>query len=182
LVRAGAAVALLIVAVTTRADAAEPSATAREAQIMSAFLYNFTKFVEWPTDRFADAADPIVLGIFGDSFIEAELVAVVSGRKVNGRELVVKRVATVAEVTNAHVVFVGGAEEARFADILPALKDRAVLTVGESTGFLDDGGVVRFFLEAQRLRFEINSPAAQRAHLKISSQLQKLAAIVRKEP
>lgn len=149
---------------------------------MSAFLYNFTKFVEWPPDRAGGAADPIVLGIFGDSFIEAELAAVVSGRKVNGRELVVKRVVTLLEVTSAHVVFVGAAEESRFADILPAVKGRAVLTVGESSGFLDDGGVVRFFLEAQRLRFEINIPAAQRAHLKISSQLQKLAAVVRKEP
>ena len=89
---------------------------------------------------------------------------------------------TVLEVTRAHVVFVGAAEESRFADVLPGIKDKAVLTVGESTGFLDDGGVVRLFLQAQRLRFEINVPAAQRAHLKISSQLQKLAAIVRKEP
>jgi hypothetical protein len=166
---------------TTRAGAAESYATAKEAQIMAAFLYNFTKFVEWPAERFGDAADPIVLGIFGDSLIQAELVAVVSGRKVNGRELVVRRVATVIEVANAHVVFVGGAEESRFADVLPALNDWGVLTVGESKEFLDDGGMVRLFLEAQRLRFEINIPAAQRANLKISSQLQKLAAIVRKE-
>lgn len=181
LVRVGAAAALLIMAMTTRAAGAESGARVKEAQIMSAFLYNFTKFVEWPPDRFSGATDPIVLGIFGDSFIEADLVAVVSGRKVNGRGLVVKRVVTPLEITSAHVVFVGAAEESRFADILPAVRDRAVLTVGESTGFLDDGGIVRFFLEAQRLRFEINVPAAQHAHLKISSQLQKLA-IVRKEP
>ena len=175
LARAGAVVALLIVSMSTRAAEVESYATVKEAQVMSAFLYNFTKFVEWPADRFGDAADPIVLGIFRDSFIEAELAAVVSGRKVNGRELVVKRVVTLVEVTNAHVVFVGAAEEARFANLLPAMKDRAVLTVGESTAFLDRGGVVRLFLEAQRLRFEINVPAAQHADLKISSQLQKLA-------
>jgi hypothetical protein len=167
---------------TTRAGAAESYATPKEAQIMAAFLYNFTKFVEWPPEQFGDAAAPIVLGIFGDSPIQAELVVVVSGRKVNGRELVVKRVATVLEVANAHVVFVGAAEESRFAGILPAIKDWGVLTVGESTEFLDDGGMVRLFLEAQRLRFEINIRAAQRANLKVSSQLQKLAAIVRKEP
>lgn len=149
---------------------------------MSAFLYNFTKFVEWPADRFGSATDPIVLGIFGDSFVQEELAAVVSGRKVNGRELVVRRVVTLAEVTSAHVVFVGVAEEPRFADVWRGMKEGAVLTVGESAAFLDDGGVIRFVLEAGRLRFEINIPAAQRARLKISSQLQKLAAAVRKEP
>ena len=144
---------------------------------MSAFLYNVTKFVEWPAERFGEAAEPIVLGVFRDSFIEAELAAVVSGRKVNGRELVVKRVVTLVEVTSAHVVFVGAAEEARFDDLLPAMKDRAVLTVGESIAFMDRGGVVRLFVDARRLRFEINMPAAQRADLKISSQLQKLAIV-----
>lgn len=162
------------------AVAIEPSA--KEAQIMSAFLYNFTKFVEWPPERFSSAAAPIVLGIFGDSFIEDELAAVVNGRKINGRDLLVRRVVTLAEVTSAHVVFVGATEESRFADIRRGLKDGAVLTVGESAEFLDDGGAIRFLLEAQRLRFEINISAAQRSHLKISSQLQKLAAVVRKDP
>lgn len=162
------------------APAIEPSA--KEAQIMSAFLYNFTKFVEWPPDRFSSAAEPIVLGIFGDSFIEDELAAVVNGRKVNGRELLVRRVVTLAEVASAHVVFVGAAEESRFVDVRRGLKDGAVLTVGESAAFLEDGGAIRFVLEAKRLRFEINIAAAQRSHLKISSQLQKLATVVHKEP
>jgi len=179
---AGAAIALLvnaIVATASAANAAGPSA--QEAQIMAAFLYNFTKFVEWPADRFSNAAEPIVLGVFGESFITEELAAVVDGRKVNGRRIVVRRVVTLAEVRQVHVVFVAATQESRFATMRPAMLEAGVLTVGESAAFLDEGGAIRFVLDRERLRFEINMSAAQRAHLKISSQLQKLAAAIRKD-
>lgn len=148
---------------------------------MSAFLYNFTKFVEWPAERFGDAAEPIVMGVFGESFIAEELAAVVDGRKVNGRSIVVMRVVTLAEVRRVHVVFVAAAQESRFATIRPAMLEAGVLTVGESAAFLAEGGAIRFVMDGVRLRFEINISAAQRARLKISSQLQKLAAVVRKD-
>jgi len=154
---------------------AEPGA-AQEQQVKSAFLYNFTKFVEWPATRFANSADPIVLGVFGDADILDALQTVVRGRTVNGRALVVRRVVTVQEVLGTHLVFAAASEDARFAAISPALRDSAVLTVGESPDFLAEGGSIRLLLIAGKLRFEINAAAAVRAHLKISAQLQSLAA------
>jgi uncharacterized protein DUF4154 len=38
-----------------------------EYEIKAGFLFNFTKFVEWPPDAFADPSVPIVLGIVGDN-------------------------------------------------------------------------------------------------------------------
>ena len=153
---------------------AEPDA-AQEQQVKSAFLYNFTKFVEWPAARFASPGDPIVLGVFGDADILDTLEVVVRGRTVNGRTLVVRRVVTVQEVRSTHLVFAAASEDTRFAAISAALRDDAVLTVGESPDFLAEGGSIRLLLMAGKLRFEINAAAAERAHLKISAQLQSLA-------
>lgn len=153
----------------------------KEYQIKAAFLYNFTKFVEWPPARFADATSPIVLGLLGPTPLEGELEKIVAGRKVNGREIIIRMIKTSDEAKAAHVVFLGNSQEtpsgaARLSD------DRAagVLTVGETAGFSERGGMIGFVLEGDKVRFEINLVAAERAGLRLNAQLLKLATLVRK--
>ena len=59
-----------------------------EYQVKAAFLFNFTKFVEWPDAAFADGHAPIVLGILGDDPFGTELTQLVSGQSVRGRGIV----------------------------------------------------------------------------------------------
>ena len=154
----------------------------KEAQIKAAFLYNFTKFVEWPEASFAAPADVFVVGLFGDSALQQALEATVKDRQVNGRSIIVKRVVTPVEAQAVHLLFVEAGEEASFGDIRQKIAGSAVLVVGESPGFLASGGCIRLILDEQRLRFEINATAAERARLRISSQLQKLAVAVHHTP
>jgi ribosome-associated protein YbcJ (S4-like RNA binding protein) len=51
------------------------------------------------------------------------------------------------------------------------------LLVGETPGFAERGGAVNFFIEENKVRFEINPEVAKRRHLKISSKLLGLAKI-----
>jgi hypothetical protein len=176
------AVCLVVLLTTLGAARADPAARVKEAQIKAAFLYNFTKFVEWPATSFATPADDIVVGLLGDSLLREPLESTVKDRRVNGRCIVVRRVVTIAEIRATHVLFVDAAEEARLSDLRSKLADSAVLLVGESENFLANGGSIRLVLEAQRLRFEINATAAERAGVKISSQLQKLALAVHRLP
>jgi len=168
---------LLFAAGYTWADAS----SVKETQIKCAFLYNFAKYVEWPEGRFANDAEPIVVGLFGDSLLQDELETTVRNRKVNGHPILVRRVITAAEVRATHILFVAASEDLHFATIRKQLGDDAVLMVGESPAFLSHGGSIRFVIDDERLRFEINAGAAERAHLKISSQLQKLATIVHRD-
>jgi hypothetical protein len=165
----------LLALVTGHAEA--PSAV-REAQLKAAYLYNFTRFVDWPATSFATSSDAIVVGLFGDSGLQADLENTVKDRKVNGRSIVVRRVVTVAEARSVHLLFVEAVDEARFADVLPKLSGIAVLLVGESPQFLLNGGSIRLIVDEQRLRFEINATAAEQAQLRLSAQLQKLAVAV----
>jgi hypothetical protein len=57
-----------------------------------------------------------------------------------------------------------------------------VFLVGEEPSFIQQGGVANFFLEENRIRFEVNAEAAQHKQLKISSKLLSLAKIVREQP
>ena len=55
---------------------------------------------------------------------------------------------------------------------------KSVLTVGEAENFLQEGGIIKFHLESNKVRFAINNAVAQTAHLVISSKLLRLASSV----
>jgi hypothetical protein len=161
------------------ADIAHAQIT-KENQLKAAFVYNFTKFIEWPATRFADETSPIVIGVLGRNPFGGELEKIVEGRTVAGRAILVKLIHTADEAPAVHLLFVPAGEESR----LPAAAwpDVAVATVGESEAFVALGGMITFIQEGDQLRFEIEIGTAERCGLKISSQLQKLAKAVRRRP
>jgi hypothetical protein len=152
----------------------------KEYQLKAAFLYSFTKFVEWPAARFEDKTSPIVIGVLGQSPFGDELEKIVKGRTVNGRALVVRPIATADEAATVHLLFVPAGEETRFA-AAGAWKKNSVVSVGESAEFAALGGTITFTPEADKVRFAINLESAGQSRLKISAQLLKLAADVRKK-
>jgi len=173
MVRAGTVAVLLAAALPSDGG----DAPSKEYRVKAAFLINFGKFVHWPGER---PGQPLVLGVFGkDPF--GEVLDAFAGKKVRGRELVVRRVSTIAKASACHVLFVGRAERARRAKLLRALRKTIVLSVGEVKGFAHRGGVVNFYLKDGKVRFEINIDAAARARLKIDPRLLRLGRIVREK-
>ncbi len=67
-------------------------------------------------------------------------------------------------------------------DVLAALDKTSVLTVSDMPQFARRGGMVQFLLDGNRVRFEVNLVATQRAGLNLSSDLLKLATAVRRAP
>ena len=168
----------LLGAVASSAPGMEP--VSKEYQIKAAFLYNFANFVQWPAQSFADADSPIVIGVFGTSPFGTVLEKAVSGRKINGHRIVTMVVQTPAAARQAHLLFVGATEDSKLDELKAALSGAPVLTVGESPAFAQQGGMITFVLKSDKLRFEINVETAQKAGLKISAQLQKLATEIRR--
>jgi len=173
---------IAVLAVWTPTHAESDALVSKEYQIKAAFLYNIPKFVEWPATSFATASDPIVIGLFGNSPFGNQLEIIVKDRKINGRDIVVKHITKVDDVKTLHVLFLSAADDQQFATIKAVIQNSPVLMVGESTKFADAGGTVDFVLVGDKVRFEINMAAAERAGLKISSQLQKLATTIRRSP
>jgi hypothetical protein len=171
---------LLAAAVCVPASAA-PSASSvtpdSERDVKAAFLYNFAKFVEWPPGAFADAASPMVLCVLDDEALGASLRTTVKGETLNNHRLMVRLLRDPQATQGCHVLFVGP-EKGRLPEILAPLRGSGVLTVGGAADFLDRGGMIRLFLEQNRVRFDINLDAAEHSHLKLSSKLLRLARAV----
>jgi hypothetical protein len=145
-----------------------------EHQVKAAFLYNFTKFVEWPADRLG-GADPIVIGVYGRNRVCDELHDVVRERKVNGHDVLVKEVREIADAKSVHALYIGADEDDRVREVLPSIRGAGVLTVGETARFAQQGGMIVFVREGDKLRFQINAESAEQSGLKIGSQLLRLA-------
>jgi hypothetical protein len=151
-----------------------------EYQVKAFFLYNFARYVEWPSESFKTANDPIVICILGQNPFGSALDQAITGKLVEGRRFVVRQTADVPPSGNCHILFVNSSERKRFRSMAGRLKGSGVLSVGETQGFTADGGVINFKLEDGKVRFEIDVDAAGREHLRISSKLLSLAQIAKK--
>jgi hypothetical protein len=151
-----------------------------ESQIKAAFLFNFTKFVEWPSDAFQDANSPIVIGTIAADPITSALETITRGKSVSGRAIVIKRIQPNEDTGPCHVLFVGVADKRQLTTVMNKVSHSSVLTVGDLDEFYKKGGIVHFFLENDQVRFEINLGAAESVRLKISSKLLTMARSVRR--
>jgi hypothetical protein len=149
-----------------------------EYEVKAAFLFNFTRFVEWPPDAFPTDTTPIVIGLFHSDPFGAALRRVVDGQTVRGRAVEIRVVKSYDEVRACHMVFVSAGEERRIPDLLRSGAVGRVLVVGESAGFAQAGGMMNFVMDGSRVRFEVNLRAATRAGLKLSSRLLSMARLV----
>jgi len=166
-----------VVGCSAGSAAAEQPVVSNEYAVKAAFLYNFTKFVEWPPQHFANETAPIRIGVFGHNPFGDGLRAIVANRVANGRVLEIVELRTDEAPTGVDLVFVSAAEEKRFAALQVREPAAGILTVGESGEF---GGVITFVPEGDKIRFAINVAAAERAGLKVSSKLLSVALTVKR--
>jgi hypothetical protein len=150
-----------------------------EYPIKLAFLYKFTKFVEWPPDSYTDASTPLRICVAGNDPFSDDLKEELLTHTVGGRRVDMRALKSSNSLKGCQLVFVPATDEKRAAGIVAALNGSSALTVGESAGFTSLGGMINFTVEDNKLHFEVNVAAAERARLKISSKLLILARIVK---
>ena len=150
--------------------AAQPSSL--EYDVKAAFVLNFVRYVEWPA---TERTPPLRVCVLQSNPFGNRLEAVVSGEQWQGGAIEVRLVPDARRGGECHLLYVPAAAAARFAAAAPTLASRPVLTVGEHDRFLEEGGMIRLFVEENKVRFSINQKAADAAGLQVSSRLLRLA-------
>ncbi|MBI4710040.1 MAG: YfiR family protein [Nitrospirae bacterium] len=137
-------------------------------------MYNFAKFIEWP----ADAGASMNLCVYGEDPFGPALDSI-NDKLVRDKKVVVKRIKYPQQLKPCQIIFISASEKEHLPQILDAVENLSILTVGDTNGFAHQGVVINFFIEDEKVRFEINPKAAEDAGLKISSKLLKLGRIVK---
>ena len=142
-----------------------------EYRVKAAFLYNFVKYIEWPEPR----SSPIKICVAGQNPFGSVLADLLREERVRGAPLFTETIP--GPLPGCDVLFMP--KTSNVPAYLDAVAGMPTLTVGETPGFIERGGIIRFYLEGgNNVRFEISRAAADRAGLRISSRLLQLARLV----
>jgi hypothetical protein len=173
------AVTFLCVTLFYQPAAWSGAVTGTEYNVKAGFIYNFTNFVTWPPDSFADSPGELILCLVTDN-PETDVLFKLDGKTVKGRKIKVMAYQESC-LEKSHILYFATQDKETIRKILARAKLRSILTIGEVDGFTRMGGIINFFTENNRLRFKVNVDAAKRQGLKLSSQILLSAQIVHGE-
>ena len=154
---------------------------ATEYEVKAAYLYNFGKFVNWPSNAAAGGADDFVICVLGQDPFGASLQRTVAGERVGGKRVTAKHISTKEDGSHCQIIFISASEQARLKQILTDLVPSNALTVSDMADFTVRGGMIQFVMRDNKVRFEVNLAAAERAGINLSSELLKVAVDVRRD-
>ena len=169
----------LLVGLTLVAWALPLRAEVTESELKAAYVYNFTKFVEWPTDAFNASPDSVTLCLMGAREPLFDALMELEGKPVKNRHLRVRSITRNENLKACQMLVAAESEAEHFETVIRRLEGVPVLTLNGSNRFLDAGGIIGLTTEGAKVRFDINLAAARRSNLVLSSNLLKLARNVR---
>jgi len=162
------------------AGAQSPKPT--DYQVKAAYLYNFGRFVEWPVKSATARNNSFTICVLGEDPFGQALDVTLAGETIGNQKVTARRISSPQESADCQILFISSSEAKRLNKIIEALDKNAVLTVSDIPQFSQRQGMIQFVLEENRIRFEVNLAATQRAGLTLSSELLKVATAVRKNP
>jgi hypothetical protein len=151
----------------------------REYQLKAVFLFNFTQFVDWPSNVFENDRSPLVIGVIGENPFGSYLTQTVSGEKINGHPLTVQYFKNEEEIKSCHILFVNIHETKKLEQVLEAVKSRNILTVSDQPDFLKQDGMIKFVTNNNKIKLQINMEACKESKMVLSSKLLRLAEIIK---
>lgn len=170
---------LLFVAALLVGVRAEAQAPTGESQVKAMFVYNFLKFVEWPVARALGPREPFVVLIIGEGPTADAAEQFLETKAIGERPVVVRRTRWDQSLKGVRAAFVVETDTKRLRHVLDAAAVAGVLTIGEGDSFTTSGGVIGLLVEDRKVRFDVDTSAAQVAGLRVSSKLLALSRSVR---
>ncbi|OFX34506.1 MAG: hypothetical protein A2X08_10375 [Bacteroidetes bacterium GWA2_32_17] len=153
-----------------------------EYELKAAYIFNFGKFVEWPSETFKKSNDPFIIGIYGNNPFSEILQQTIQNKTIQNRPIIILNVTTTEEASTCHILFISKQNKLQLNQLLQAINNKPILTVGDNVeNFCQSGGIINFTSQYSQKRFEINYKASARAILIISSKLLALSRIVTDE-
>ena len=170
-----AAIISLVALAGSFASAARQDPT--EYGLKSVFLYQFCRFMEWPSSAFSGPNDPLIIGVVGEDPFGSLLREAVAGETYHGRPIRIEHYRNAREIKRCHLLFVSASEVDEMGEILSRVSGKNVITVGESDGFLDHGGMIALTADHERVRLRVNASNLRAANVDVSSKLLRVAEI-----
>lgn len=141
-------------------------------EIHSMMVYNFMKYVNWPP---AAASGDFVIGVIGDDGVYETLTKYYGGKNKGSQKITIKRFDSAADLADCHVLYIGKSKSSLFTSVISKVGGKSTLIITDKSGLGKKGSGINFKTVDNKLKFELNQAAVDKAQLKISSQLAAMA-------
>jgi hypothetical protein len=146
------------------------------AKIKAVFIYNFTKYIEWPQPY---KEGDFTIGVIGETSLYSELIKMTETKKVANQTLDVKKFNSLTDVYKCHILYICKDKSDQLGEIVKKIKNNSTLIVTEESGLADKGAGINFIIKENRQKFELNKGNVEKYKLKVSSNLEALAFTVK---
>lgn len=142
---------------------------AQSEKYQALFIYNFTKYIEWPTNSTQD----FVIGVIGNDVILSELKNIAESKKVGSQNIVVKSLSNTDDLSNCNIIYIPSSKNNKLEEILASAKE-STLIVTDKKGAAKEGADINFVIVDGKQKFEINSSNISKSGLKVDPNLLNL--------
>jgi YfiR/HmsC-like len=174
---AGVVTAWLSAGSVAKARAQSLSPQEYENQVKATFIYNFSRFIDWPTGTFTSGRSSLRVCVLGNDPFGGALDSI-KGKNVQGRKIQIEHLESFSKLEACQILFISSSEKGHLKEILESAKHSRIVTIGEMSQFTQNGGVVALAMRKDRIHFSVNLDAANETGVKISSTVLRLATIV----
>lgn len=151
-----------------------------EYAIKAAFIEKFTRFIDWPqSSNVNNNSKPIVVSVIGTNPFGKKLNEIYSTNKIKNKNVQIRYISKISEIEGCDILFISTSKKNEILDLLAYTQDKPILTISDTEGYEDVGVIINFYLENNKIRFEINETALSQSGLKSSFMLLNLAKIVK---
>ncbi len=150
-----------------------------EYELKAVYLERITRFLEWPDEAKGFLAqDTFVIGVLGENPFGNILTDLYAERPIKNRNVKVRYLSQLREIEGCDLLFISQSMSEELPQVLEITAKKPIVTVGDTEGFSERGVLVNFFIEKNKLRFEINEQGLREADIMIDSLLLKVSKIV----
>lgn len=150
--------------------------TSLSAQLQKAqanYIYNFTRFIEWPASA---QNGEFVIGVLGKNHpITAELNATASQRTVGAQNVKVVEFQTTDQITHCQMLFVPDEKSSSLKKIHEKFGNTPMMVITEEQEWTPTESSLNFVVVDSKLAFQINTPSLKSKQLKVSEKLVALS-------
>jgi hypothetical protein len=151
------------------------SANAQDEKFKALFMYNFTKYIEWPAGQ---RQGNFVIGVIGNPLLAVELNTIAGKQKVGTQTIVVKTFNSVDEIDNCQIIYLGRTKCNLINSVLDKLTGKNTLIITDKEGMALHGAGINYVMDGDRLKYEVNRTNIEKKGLVVSNALLALGISV----
>ncbi|MFO8001137.1 MAG: YfiR family protein [Marinilabilia sp.] len=148
---------------------------AQEENHISLYLFNFTRYIEWPEEK---RSGKFVIEVLGHESVYEKLKERLNGKKINSQSVEIRNYMDAGETGKPHIMFVGHWQSDQMPEVLEKLNDHPTLIVTEKKGMIDEGAAINFLVQKGKIEYEYKKSHASERGLKVNSRLGELGITI----